>query len=113
MFEFPDLVQLCIPVGIGFKYTLDRSFGIGLELGIRKTFTDYIDDVSTTYFDFANYPEANPLSQQLADRSNHTRPEITLPGQQRGDPREKDSYMFAIFSINYKLTNGRSALPRF
>ena len=105
--------QLCVPVGIGFKYTLDRSWGVGLELGIRKTFTDYIDDVSTTYFDFSNYSGTNPLSAQLSDRSNHSVQFITDPGAQRGDPRENDSYMFAIFSLNYKLTNGRGNLPRF
>ncbi|MCC7232005.1 MAG: hypothetical protein IT242_03605, partial [Bacteroidia bacterium] len=103
----------CIPVGIGFKYTIDRSWGVGLELGIRKTFTDYIDDVSTTYFDFQNYPEANREAPLLADRSNHSDPDITRPGAQRGDPRDKDSYMFAIFSINYKLKTGRNNLPRF
>ncbi len=108
-----SLVQLCIPVGIGFKYTLDRSWGVGLDLGFRKTFTDYIDDVSTTYFDFANYSGSDPLSAALSDRSNHSRPQITGAGQQRGDPRENDSYMFAIFSLNYKLTNGRGSLPRF
>ncbi len=104
---------VCIPVGIGFKYTIDRYWGVGLELGIRKTFTDYIDDVSTTYFDFRNYPDANPLSIQLADRSDQSKPYITAPGQQRGDPRDKDSYMFGVFSINYKLTRGRGGLPRF
>lgn len=108
-----SLVQMCIPVGIGFKYTIDRSWGVGLELGIRKTFTDYIDDVSTTYFDFQNYPEANREAPLLADRSNHSDPDITRPGAQRGDPRDKDSYMFAIFSINYKLKTGRNNLPRF
>jgi hypothetical protein len=107
------LVQLCIPVGIGFKYTIDRSWGVGLELGIRKTFTDYIDDVSTTYFDFANYPEAAKYAQALSDRSNQTRPNVTGPGQQRGDPREKDSYMFGIFSVNYKMRSGRGKLPHF
>lgn len=40
-------IGICIPVGLGFKYTIDRYWGVGLELGIRKTFTDYIDDVST------------------------------------------------------------------
>jgi hypothetical protein len=104
---------VCIPVGIGFKYTIDRYWGVGLELGLRKTFTDYIDDVSTTYFDFNNYPDADPLAAQLADRSNHSEPNITAAGQQRGDPRDKDSYMFGIFSINYKLTRGRGGLPRF
>ncbi len=110
-----SLVQFCIPVGIGFKYTVNRSWGVGLELGIRKTFTDYIDDVSTTYFDFQNYPDADPLAAVLADRSGKdpNRIQVTAPGAQRGDPREKDAYMFAIFSLNYKLTTGRNNLPRF
>jgi hypothetical protein len=108
-----SLFQFVIPVGVGFKYTIDNTWGVGLEIGIRKTFTDYIDDVSTTYFDFENYPDANPLAAALADRSNQTRPEITEPQQQRGDPRDKDSYMFAIFSINYKIKSGRGRLPRF
>ena len=109
-------IQMCIPVGIGFKYTLDRSWGVGLELGLRKTFTDYIDDVSTTYFDFAGYgvPNAAEL-EAIADPSlgDPNAGAATGPGMQRGDPRDKDSYMFAIFSINYKLKKGRSALPRF
>lgn len=108
-----SLFQFCIPVGVGFKYTMDQQWGVGLELGIRKTFTDYIDDVSTTFFDFASYPGSDPLAALVADRSNHTKPEITAPGAQRGDPRENDSYMFAIFSINYKIISGRGLFPRF
>jgi hypothetical protein len=115
-----SLVQFCIPLGVGFKYTLDRTWGIGLELGIRKTFTDYIDDVSTKYYDFSQSPDAPDIVAQLADRSDNdalamnrpqTRP--TVAGDQRGNPKEKDSYMFAIFSINYKIKNGRGNLPRF
>lgn len=108
-----SLIGICIPVGIGFKYTIDRYWGVGLEIGLRKTFTDYIDDVSTTYFDFANYPDANDLAAVLADRSNKSDPKVTTAGQQRGDPRDKDSYMFGIFSLNYKLRTGRNNLPRF
>jgi hypothetical protein len=107
-----SLFQFCIPVGIGFKYTIDRQFGVGLELGMRKTFTDYIDDVSTTYFDFDSYPEADPLAKVLSDRSTQADPATTSAGAQRGDPRENDSYMFAVFSVNYKLKMGRN-LPRF
>ena len=109
-----SLWQFCIPVGIGFKYTLGRQWGVGLELGIRKTFTDYIDDVSTTYFDFSSYPgQFDPLAPKLADRSNGSRPDNTLPGSQRGDNRQNDSYMFAIFSINYKIMAGHGIIPRF
>lgn len=109
-------IQVCVPVGLGFKYTIDRSWGVGIELGIRKTFTDYIDDVSTTYFDFENYvPGADYDPEVLipADPSDGSMPGATAAGEQRGDPRDKDSYMFAIFSINYKIKKGRGRLPRF
>jgi hypothetical protein len=111
-------IQVCVPVGFGFKYTIDRSWGVGIELGIRKTFTDYIDDVSTTYFDFASYPgEYDPDVLIPADPSLPTTDSglinATAAGEQRGDPRDKDSYMFAIFSVNYKIKRGRGSLPRF
>jgi hypothetical protein len=108
-----SLWQMCIPIGVGFKYSMNRSWGLGVEFGIRKTFTDYIDDVSTTYFDFQNYAGYDPLALQINDRSNRRNPERTAAGQQRGDPRDKDAYMFATFSIHYKLKNGRNNLPRF
>ena len=111
-------IQFCIPVGIGFKYTLDRKWGVGLELGIRKTFTDYIDDVSRTYFDYYYWEqkygsEKATYINSIADRSSHDHSYITAAGAQRGQPRYKDSYMFAIFSVNYKLRTGRNNLPLF
>ncbi len=109
-----SLVQLCVPLGFGFKYTFDRRWGVGLEYGLRKTFTDYIDDVSRTYYDNDLLREKKgALAAALADRSDHSRPEITAGGQQRGDPRDKDSYMFAIISLNYKILSGRDSRPRF
>jgi hypothetical protein len=109
-----SLFQPCIPLGVGFKYTLDRKWGVNLELGIRKTFTDYIDDVSREYVDpkvlLANF---GPISAALADRSNHSLPSVTAAGAERGDYRYKDSYMFAIFSLCYKIRNGRNNMPLF
>ncbi|MCX6290393.1 MAG: DUF6089 family protein [Bacteroidetes bacterium] len=113
-----SLVQFCIPMGVGFKYTIGNSIGVGLEVGIRKTFTDYLDDVSTKYYNFS--ASKNSIIWELADRSDNdapynkkTYPERTAPGEQRGNSKEKDSYLFAIFSLNYKLTSGRGHLPRF
>jgi len=106
--------QLCIPVGLGVKYSFDRRWGIGLEYGIRKTFTDYIDDASKTYYDNSSLAiENGALSAVMADKSTKDFPYITAAGEQRGDPRDKDSYMFAIISINYKLRTGRSSFPMF
>jgi hypothetical protein len=108
-------VQLCIPFGIGFKYKISKNLYIGLEYGIRKTFTDYIDDVSTTYFDpNALFDNKGILATQLANPTNNSadNPKMTLPGQQRGDPRDKDAYMFAVITVYYKLKKGIS-LPKF
>ena len=51
---FPDLklyarTQVFVPAGVGFKLALNSHISIGMEIGFRKTFTDYIDDVSNTY----------------------------------------------------------------
>ncbi|RZJ77291.1 MAG: hypothetical protein EOO20_29000, partial [Chryseobacterium sp.] len=53
---YPDkqkysLTQMNIPMGFGLKYALSEKINIGTELLYRKTFTDYIDDVSTTVID--------------------------------------------------------------
>ncbi len=107
-------VQLAIPLGIGFKYAIDRRWGVGLEYGIRKTFTDYIDDASKTYYDNNEILSFNgAVAAAMADKSDQEFPYITAAGQQRGDPRDKDAYMFAIISINYKIRTGRSAFPMF
>jgi hypothetical protein len=106
--------QFCIPVGVGFKYTMNRRWGIGLEYSIRKTFTDYIDDVSRTYYDKnLLLVQVGYESFALSDRSNGIYPYITAPGQQRGDPRYTDVYMFGVITINYKLRTGRESYPLF
>ena len=104
--------QVCIPVGFGFRYFFNRHIGVGLEYGLRYTFTDYIDDVSKTYYDpqaiaAAYGPQASALSDpSLVKKDSNI-------GQSRGDPRHNDSYMFAVFSIHYKIKSGRSSFPIF
>lgn len=107
-------LQLAFPIGLGFKYTLNRRWGIGLEYGLRYTFTDYIDDVSKTYYDSKLLATGHgPIAAALADRSDNSYPYITRPGEQRGDPRYRDAYMFGIISIHYKLRTGRTSYPLF
>lgn len=112
--------QFVIPVGIGFKYALSKEWSVGIEYGMRKTFTDYIDDVSRTYFD-RDYllqnkgPEAEYFSNPspTANSPDWEFASITYAGQQRGDPRDKDSYMCAFISFYYKIPKGRFTLPKF
>ena len=108
-----NLIQLVIPGGIGFKYAIDRRWSIGVEYGVRKTFTDYIDDVSRSYVEPSLLIQNGILAVELADKSSGEFPFNTSAGAQRGDPTDKDSYMFAIFNLSYKLRSGNSRLPVF
>ena len=40
---------MSVPAGIGFHFTKKRRHRFGWDMGWRTTFTDYLDDASTTY----------------------------------------------------------------
>ena len=93
--------QVCIPLGIGFKYTIDRQWGLGLEFGIRKTFTDYLDDVSTTYPDREELrANGGDIAVQLSDRST----DPSAHGKARGNPDNKDWYVYTNLHLTYYIT---------
>lgn len=101
-------ISYCIPAGIGFRYSLNQQMGLGMELGFRKTFTDYIDDVSTFYYDNTEIRKIKgDMAADLADRSLPESPAGSKPGDERGDYTEKDSYMFGTLSFHYKLSKKR------
>ena len=113
-----SLIQPSIPVGIGFKYAVTKDLSIGIEYALYKTFTDYLDDVSTTYFDteyllIKKGPKAVYFSNPSLPNYGGITWNTTAPGQQRGDPREKDSYMLAFITLYYRLPGGRFVIPLF
>ena len=60
---YPDnkpykLSSIAIPFGFGIKWSVSSRVSLGLEWGLRKTFTDYLDDVSD------RYPMASVLSAE-------------------------------------------------
>lgn len=38
-------LQFAIPFGVGAKFLINENWNVSLQLGARKTFTDYIDDL--------------------------------------------------------------------
>lgn len=96
-----------IPFGIGCKYDINRKYSLGFEYGMRWTTSDYIDDVSTTYFDPKGVRSASgdiaAYFSNPADMTDATIANQTKPGQQRGNPMNKDSYMFANFTLYINL----------
>jgi len=100
-----SLTQVSIPFGFGFKYSIGDNICIGAEWGMRKTFTDYIDDVSTTYPDPVTLAaEKGQIAAILSDRSLKVNNETANnTGLQRGNPETKDWYSFAGAFITFKF----------
>ena len=123
MAEYPDrkeykLMSWEIPIGAGVKYYVKENFYVGLELMHRKSFTDYVDDVSTTYIDntlFASYltPEQAAMANQLYFRegfvpgqSSNSR--VPTTNEQRGNPKQNDSFFSTIFRLGWRLNDSNS-----
>ena len=114
--EYPShsnykLSQAMIPLGLGLKYELSPLFTIRGELVYRILFTDYLDDVSTTYIDptlFSKYlsPQEAALAQALYSRRYEISPGYMPPiGSARGNPGHNDAYY--SFNIKFGLILGR------
>ncbi len=92
--------QFCIPLGIGLKVSVARNLSLNLEYGLRKTFTDYIDDVgSSRYIDRTALSAINgPL---VADLSNRSLDQSAFG--KRGNSSTKDWYFMFGGMLTYRL----------
>ena len=93
-----------IPFGLGFKYAITDKINLGLEFGARRTFTDFLDDVSGSYVSFDELAAGgNVLSAELSNRSG----EPVTTGTPRGDDTKADWYFISGFTISYNfIDNG-------
>jgi hypothetical protein len=108
------LNQFAIPFGGGVKFAFSDNFRVGVEVGLRKTNTDYLDDVSTTFVDegllLANRGQK---AVDLAFRSDELKSGLNYPaaGTQRGGAKNKDWYYFSGINLSIRL-NGNKAASR-
>ncbi|HEY4649846.1 MAG TPA: DUF6089 family protein [Pontibacter sp.] len=140
---YPDpykRVQIAIPFGLGMRYKLDRYWDLSFEVGWRKTFTDYLDDASSSFAskaDLLGNSNASPnrnASAIFSDRSyegsgadfaSEVRPDPTpgVPYKRlegfgtsndpfRGHKTDKDWYIVTSVNVNYILTP-RIRSPKF
>jgi hypothetical protein len=92
--------QGAIAYGIGFKVDLSYRWSLNVELGGRKLFTDYIDDVHGVYADVRDIrAQRGEVAAALADRS--IEPKIGLPGRQRGNGKDNDAYVMLGVGVMY------------
>ena len=114
--QYPDrkmynVNQIAIPFGFGVTYAISDNFMVGAEINFRKTFTDYIDDVSTNYIDPIYFDQnLSPANAALARQLNYrgtfqwatTRPSAIV-GEKRGDPKQNDAYFSTILRLGWRL----------
>ena len=103
------LSSFSIPMGVGYKYLIGKKYSIGFEIVFRKTFTDYIDDVSGPYYDNDLLRQhKGDLAADIADK-NIGREGIKFPaGATRGNPNMNDNFAFILITINKRLNLFRS-----
>ncbi len=97
------LVQPALAYGLGFKIDLSYEWSLNFEISGRALFSDYLDDVSTTYPNMLELQNLRgPVAVRLSDRSAEVAPEpIGEPGRQRGSSNDNDSYGFLSVSLVY------------
>ncbi len=123
------LTQFSIPMGAGLKIFLNDQWTISIEGSARKTFTDHLDDVSTSYVEnLDQLISANgALAGQLSSRNweylnaqcncDDFTPANSYPNSERGDALHDDWYLTAGITVSYKIRDldfsrkGRGGCP--
>ncbi len=105
------LTQMNIPLGAGLKYYLSDRLNLSGEVLYRKTFTDYIDDVSKTYIDSKNFVKyLSAQNAAIATKISDKAIGIIYPGMtrypagtQRGDLKDGDAYFSLVVKVGFRL----------
>lgn len=112
--SYPDrkpyhLTQVAIPFGGGAKFAISDNLRVGVEFGLRKLFTGYIDDVNYKYVNQADLlAERGQLAVDLSYRSDELvggRPSYPNKTDQRGDPKSKDYFYFSGIHVTSRFAN--------
>ncbi len=93
-----------IPVGFGIKYWIRPGFNMALEINQKFTYTDYLDDVSSTYVgpDKFIFNNRKDVSYYIQDRSIEVLDEpIGVEGRQRGTSTDRDRYIGFQIKLTY------------
>jgi opacity protein-like surface antigen len=110
--EYPDrrnynLLQFAIPLGAGIKFNVSENIVLAYEIGFRKTFTDYLDDVSKRYVDPAVLlTERGSKAVEMSYRAGELKggnPAYPVAGTVRGGERYKDVYYYTGIRVSIAL----------
>ncbi len=113
-----SLTQLNIPFGGGVKFKLADNITGFADFTWRRTFTDYLDDVSTLYADpEILLAEGGELTLALSNRTGEFLGEegYISNGVQRGNPTINDYYFMGAVGVSFAFYSSGSNVecPKF
>lgn len=98
--------SMAIPFGMGVKWRVGKHLALEANVGFRKTYTDYLDDVSGVYPNvLEQLNKRGPLGAMLTDRSVEItkQPFTSKEGMSRGNSDFKDWYIMSGISLTYRF----------
>jgi len=105
-----NLYNFSRPLGIIVEFDIKKNLAFGMEVSPRKTWTDYLDDVSSSYINYDEMVTAgNPLGANLANRMGellNVEPVRVPSGTSRGKSDKNDWYTH--FGMYFKYTFGKN-----
>jgi hypothetical protein len=106
-----SLLQMVIPINAGIRFApKSRKYSLGIDFNYNHTFTDYLDDVSTTYanpIDMQNaYQVSNPnLYKSFLEMSDRRPAGYYQTEDKRGNRKDNDFFMTGQVKFSYFIFN--------
>lgn len=117
--QYPELKKYkrtssAFVLGGGLKFRVSKKLGMQLEAGIRKTYTDYLDDVSGVYADpIVLLYEGGQMAAFLGDPSSEVVSEpVGETGKMRGDDSKSDDYLLLGVGFIYTIKSYKCPYQR-
>jgi hypothetical protein len=108
----PSGLSMFLMYGLGVKFGIGKHIGLGIDFSLRKTSSDYLDDVSTVYPDEdlvrRVYGEEADVTLEYVNTSLNQN--LDIQGKQRGSDFKNDDYIFAGFFFTYTINNPKCPL---
>lgn len=91
-----------LPLGFGWEYNTSSRTAFGMSITGRKNFTDFLDDVSTSYYDNNLLRDQNgDVAADIADKN--LTGVARVDGQKRGESSNADNFFYVQLTYTYRI----------
>lgn len=96
-------LQFSVPIGLGIKFIINDTWTVAAEVTARKTFTDYLDDRSSSTVVYGDIVQGNgELAARISNHFLNPEPE-NFNVQYRRAGQFDDWYYFSGITLSYRF----------